>query len=126
MSTKRCIHRFFAGRPASVPYVVVNDCHCCAERKMLRQLVCQSRKCGVQPSCVSWWIHRKFGSLVVFRTRADGTPGISIPCVICRKTLDKNGIQWKAHIGEDWYRSSDPDVPKSRPTQKQKHKLGFK
>jgi hypothetical protein len=103
-----------------------NSCTCCAERRLLKELHLQARRQGVHPPCLAHWIHRKYGDLVVSRVRRDGGIGTSLPCVICRKILDKNSIQWRAHIGPVWVRSTDPDVPKSKPTNKQKHKLGFK
>jgi hypothetical protein len=71
------------------------------------------------------WLHRKYGDLIVYRIRKDGVQGISIPCVLCRKSLEKYSIQWRAHIGEKWYRSKDDDAPPSHATQKQKHRMGF-
>jgi hypothetical protein len=118
-----CILKFSAGHPASVPYVAMNDCHCCAERRLLKILTISARKTGVRN--VAHWIHRKFGDLVVFRERKDGLPGSSFPCVLCRKILDRNSIQWRAHVDTTWYRSNDPDLPKSRPTQRQRYVLGW-
>lgn len=98
----------------------------CAERRLIKALNLEARRQGVHPACLAHWIHRKFGDFVVRRMRRDGGHGISIPCVICRKALERYSIQWRAHIGSVWVRSTDPDPPKSKPTNKQKHKLGFK
>lgn len=110
---------------ASVPYEVINDCHYCAERRMIKSLKLLAQREGIHRACFSAWVHRKFGDLIVFRVLHDGSLGTSLPCVICRKILDRNYIQWKAHIGENWFKSTDENLPKSRPTQKQKYKLGF-
>ncbi len=102
-----------------------NDCHCCAERRMIRQLLHTFRKKG-SPLCdFSRWIHRKYGVLVVWRPRKDGVMGVSIPCVLCRKEIERFGIQWMAFTGDKWVSSTDPDVPKSTPTHKQKRWLHF-
>jgi len=61
--------------------------------------------------------------LVVWRPRKDGVLGVSIPCVLCRKEIEKFGIQWMAFTGEKWDKSSDPDVPKSNPTHKPRRRL---
>ena len=81
---------------------------------------------GVHYSKFPHWLHRKYGDFVVERVLHGGQLGISIPCVICRKALDRSCVQWRAHIGDNWYRSTDPSPPKSRPTQKQKYKLKFR
>jgi hypothetical protein len=121
-----CIRSFnAAAQAASVPYVATNDCHCCAERRFIGRLRLEASREGVQRCSFARWVHRKYGDLIVSRTLHDGTPGISFPCVLCRKTLERTSIQWKAHFGPIWFKSTDPDLPKSRPTQRQKHYLGF-
>ena len=120
-----CTRSCIAAQAASVPYDAINDCHCCAERRMIRALKLLASRQGVNRCCFSTWVHRKFGDLVIYRSLHDGSLGTSFPCVICRKVLGKEVIQWRAHIGERWFKSTDQDLPKSRPTQKQKYKLGF-
>jgi hypothetical protein len=93
---------------------------------MLRDLTQEARSKGVHRACLAHWIHRKYGDIVVMRVLHDGSLGTSLPCVICRKTLERNWVQWRAHIGTLWVRSTDEVVPLSRPTQKQKLKLGFR
>jgi hypothetical protein len=92
---------------------------------MIRSLQLQASRSGVGSSNFSAWIHRKYGDFVVTRVRRDGGHGTSLPCVICRKALDKFSIQWRAHVGAEWVRSTDQDVPVSRATSKQRTKLGF-
>jgi len=86
----------------------------------------QCSRQGVSFAKLPHWIHRKYGDFVVQRKLQSGVLGTSLPCVLCRKALDKMSIQWRAHIGDTWYRSTDPCPPKSRPTQKQRHKLKFR
>ena len=99
---------------------VVNNCSCCAERRMLARLREISRREGNSPAQFSTWAYRKYGELVVTRLRRDGQPGTSLPCVLCRKALDRIMIPWRAHVGHVWVSSTDPVVPPSKPTQKQK------
>jgi len=73
----------------------------------------------------SEWLHRKHGKMIILRPRADGTVGISIPCVLCRRQIDKYKIQWVAHDGEKWVFSDKDKTPISKPTAKQIRKLGF-
>lgn len=119
--------RSSSAKPVAVPYgpSVGNDCHCCAERKLIRSLQLQASRQGVGPARFSAWIHRKYGDFIVTRVRVDGGHGTSLPCVICRKALERYSIQWRAHIGSQWVKSTDPDVPPSRSTTKQRIKLGF-
>jgi len=97
---------------------VPNTCHCCAERRLLGLLREQARREGVAPAKFSHWLHRKHGKFTVVRLRRDGEPGISLPCVICRKVLDRMCVRWKAHIGTEWV--TDENAPASKPTQKQR------
>ena len=55
-----------------------------------------------------------------------GIDGISIPCVLCRKSIEKNKITWSAYDGEKWVHSNKSnELPKSISTSKQKRNLGF-
>jgi hypothetical protein len=115
-----------SARRPGVPYHAISDCKCCAERKLIKGLTLEARRQGIHPTCFAAWIHRKYGDLVVIRVKSDGVLGVSLPCVLCRKALDRLSIQWRAHTGTEWIKSTDPAVPAARPTQKQKVKLGFK
>ena len=99
---------------------VVNNCTCCAERRMLARLREMSRRAGNSPAQFSTWTYRKYGEIVVTRLRRDGQPGTSLPCVLCRKALDRVKIPWRAHVGAVWISSRDDEVPPSKLTQKQK------
>lgn len=87
---------------------------------MLKNLTLVARRQGVHPSCLAYWIHRKYGDLIVKKIRHDGLPGISLPCVVCRKALERTCVQWQAHIGYTWIKSTDPELPESRPTNRQR------
>jgi hypothetical protein len=100
---------------------VTNDCHCCAERRMIRTLIHESIKKGVACNDFPRWLHRTHGDLIIEHPRKDGLDGISIPCVLCRKEIEKYKIQWVAYDGDDWIHSNKcKDVPVSRPTHRQK------
>ena len=107
-----------------VPYGPTgNSFSCCAERILLAKLHHLARREGVRPARFVHWAYRKFGPLVIERMRKDGLPGISLPCVICRKALDRIRLPWIAHVESRWYNSTDPDVPDSKPTNKQRTHL---
>lgn len=103
-----------------------NTCRRCAERNFIRQLLRQAYREGVHSACFARWTHRKYRDIHITRTLFDGSPGISLPCVLCRKILDRFSIQWRAHIGDTWVRSTDLDIPKSRPTHRQRLEMKFK
>jgi len=90
---------------------------------MIQKLKLQASREGVRSQKFALWVHRKFGDMVVWRNLADGSPGLSLPCVLCRKALEKLSIQWRAHLGPTWH--SHNDAPKSRPTHKQITMMGF-
>jgi len=99
---------------------VGNTTHMCAERRFIFMMKHKAQINGVPPSKFPHWLHMKVGSLIVMREKSDGNLGTSLPCILCRKILDRENIQWSAHIGEKWVYSTDIDVPKSKFTNKQK------
>lgn len=105
---------------ANAEVCIGNTPHMCAERRFLQYMKYRSRIEGVRPAGFSHWLHRKLGNLCIRRIRCDGTYGTSIPCVFCRKVLDREFIQWEAHIGDVWVSSNDDDPPRSKLTQKQR------
>tara|TARA_R110002072_G_scaffold84065_15_gene190607 strand:+ start:2207 stop:2491 length:285 start_codon:yes stop_codon:yes gene_type:complete len=93
---------------------------------MIKKLVHQSRKKGIAQHSVIHWIHRIYGSLTIWRPRLDGIMGISLPCVLCRKALEKYHIRWRAYDGIKWIDSQQMDnLPKSKPTGRQKKVYNF-
>ena len=124
--TVRCGLTCHARLRVSVPYGSKFNCSSCAERALLKTLVIHARRQGVHAACISHWIHRKYGDLVIQKIRHDGQAGTSLPCVLCRKALDRWSIQWRAHIDQRWIKSNDSELPKAKPTNNQKLLLGFK
>ena len=105
---------------------IVSDSLCCAERKMIRRLYHEYLKRGNKPHNFTNWLHRKYGEMVVARKTVYGD-GISMPCVICRKAIEKHDIKWVAYDGERWVHSKKSErIPDSIPTHKQRRNLGFR
>jgi hypothetical protein len=92
---------------------------------MLKNLTLVASRQGIRKTQMATWIHRKYGDLIVLRELSCGGLGTSLPCVLCRKALERMSIQWRAHVGTQWFKSTDDDVPQSKPTQKQRLTLGF-
>lgn len=105
---------------------IVSDSICCAERKMIYHLHREYTKRGYRDrKHFTNWLHRKYGEMVVERKTVYGD-GISMPCVLCRKAIEKHEIKWTAFDGERWVHSmKTPDIPISVPTHKQIRVLGF-
>lgn len=91
-----------------------------AERRLLDTWVSQARSSGCRPHQVVRWVRRKVGSdIVVWRVRADGSAGCSLPCVLCQRQLQLFGLRvtcttsdgrlWRGHLGK----SDDSPVCKS-------------
>lgn len=92
---------------------------------MIFSLRREASKDGIPNHKFSAWVHRKYGKIVIWRVLYDGSPGLSYPCVLCRKTLERSNLEWIAHLGDVWYSSKDPNIPKSKPTHKQYTSLNF-
>ena len=68
----------------------------------------------------------RYGELVIERKSCYGH-GNSLRCVLCRKAIERIGLKWVAHDGEDWVHSKKSDyLPPSIPTNKQLRQLGFR
>ena len=92
---------------------------------MIKTLKRECFKRGNRGHKFAAWVKRKFGTLVIRRETSYGE-GVSLPCVICRKVIDKHGIRWKAYDGETWIDSlNTKNIPKSKPTNKQRRILRF-
>jgi len=97
----------------------------CAERQLIKRLYRECMKKGYKPHQFTEWLHRKHGEMVIERKTVYGD-AISLPCVLCRKTMEKFDICWAAHDGVRWVHSKKTyDLPQSLPTAKQKRNLGF-
>jgi hypothetical protein len=98
----------------------------CGERRLIKQLYRQCMKKGYKPHQFSEWLHRKYGEMIVQRKTCVGH-GNSLPCVLCRKAIEKVGIKWVAYDGSNWVHSKKTIcLPTSIPTNKQQRVLGFR
>ncbi len=106
------------------PEMISNN-HMCAERQLIRRLYRECLKKGYKSHQFTEWLHRKYGHLVIMRRNTLGD-AISLPCVLCRKMIERYDICWVAHDGDQWVHSKKSDqLPQSIPTAKQKRNLGF-
>jgi len=104
---------------------VKSDGICCSERRLIKNLKHNFLKKGYKNHQFKSWINRKCGTLVIRRETSLGN-GISLPCILCRKMIEKYNIKWVAYDGEKWIHSCRSiNIPKSRPTNKQVRVLGF-
>jgi len=102
-----------------------SDCTNCAERRLIKNLKHNFLKKGYKNHQFKSWVNRKYGTLVICRKTSYGV-GISLPCILCRKMIDKYNLKWIAYDGKEWIHSyKSIHVPKSRPTNKQRKHLGF-
>jgi hypothetical protein len=93
---------------------------------MVKYLLRLSKKKGVPQYKFSTWLNRIHGTMNICRMRKDGILGCSLPCVLCRKVIEKHKIKWRAYDGEQWINSYTSDnIPKSQPTNKQRRFLKF-
>jgi hypothetical protein len=93
---------------------------------MIKHLKRLSKKKGIPSHNFAKWVHRIHGTMNIWRMRKDGILGNSLPCVMCRKAIENNKLQWSAFDGSKWIHSKKSDnVPKSQPTNKQRRKLNF-
>jgi hypothetical protein len=104
---------------------VANDCISCAERRIITRLLRDHSKTGLDLDKFPSWLNRKYGTMYIERVRHDGHFGRSIPCVMCRKVIEKYRIKWCAFDGHTWLHSSRDTVPDSAPTNKQRFLMGF-
>ncbi len=106
--------------------IVISNNHMCAERQLIRHLYHECLKKGYKPHQFTGWLHRKHGELVIERKNIYGD-AISLPCVLCRKAMEKYDICWAAHDGTQWVHSKKTiHLPVSIPTYKQQRNLGFR
>lgn len=83
-------------------------------------------KKGIKRHNFSKWVGRTQGVMIITRPRRCGDEGVSIPCVLCRKALERHNIHWSAMSYTGIVNTrTDKDIPKSIPTGKQKRHYKF-
>lgn len=96
----------------------------CAERRLLENYIHNAQQHGVPNHMIGWWIHRKTGGLMtIFRFKADGTIGCSVPCVFCRKIIITFRLKVQCVTSDGyWFRGylDEIDAPQSKMTSGQK------
>ena len=80
------------------PEMISNN-HMCAERQLIRRLYRECFKKGYKSHQFTEWLHRKYGHLIIMRRNTLGD-AISLPCVLCRKMIERYDICWAAHDGD--------------------------
>ena len=95
---------------------------CCAERRLLAVLERQAHVQGGPRHSIAWFVRRSIGELHIERTTADGAAAICLPCVLCRKELDKYDIRWTAYNKDGETVTSD-EAPKAQLTSRQRRDM---
>lgn len=102
-------------------------CRCCAERKLLNAWVLKANRQNVPRHQIVHWVRRKAGAdLTVWRQRADGTLGCSVPCLLCKSFLDVFDLRVTCVVSPgEWFhgRLSDQGAPVSKLTSGQQRKV---
>lgn len=94
---------------------------CCAERNVLEKWNRLASKRGVAGHAMISWIRRKSGGVLVVKrfvghASEQNTQGCSIPCIFCRKQLEKYDfvVECMCKEGDTFYgRLGDPESPPS-------------
>uniref|UniRef100_A0A383WIR3 Uncharacterized protein n=1 Tax=Tetradesmus obliquus TaxID=3088 RepID=A0A383WIR3_TETOB len=93
---------------------------CCAERNLLAAWVTRASRAGVPRHQVVHWVRRKAGgSITVWRHLADGSLGVSVPCVVCKAALARFDLRVTCMVAPgQWYcgRLTEPGAPRVKPT----------
>lgn len=101
---------------------------CCAERNLLSSWVIKAQKQNVPRHQVICWVRRKAGGqLTVWRQLADGTLGVSVPCIVCRNVLAAFDLRVKCMVAPgEWFRGylTDKDAPQAKLTSAQERMMG--
>jgi hypothetical protein len=97
---------------------IENNFLCCAERRMIKMKLWELSKKGHGIYKFPTWLHRTHGKMKI--SRPSGTM-VSLPCVMCRKVIEKYRIDWIAFDGTSWVHGYE--APVARPTSKQRNIL---
>jgi hypothetical protein len=95
----------------------------CAERRLLEKISSHALRKGVARAAIAHWISRHFGHWRIERALSDGSHGFSLPCIFCRRALDRMHVRWVAFAESGtpiWW----DNAPESLPTRRQMKLLG--
>lgn len=100
---------------------------CCAERNLLDSWVVRAYKQNVPKHQIVRWIRRKAGAqLTVWRQLADGSLGISVPCIVCRNALQAFDLRVRCMVAPgEWFAGhlTDTEAPVPKLTSAQERTL---
>ena len=74
---------------------------------------------GVPKYKIAHWISRQHGKFIVTRYNSDGETTTSLPCILCKKQLDRYKIRWRAYYDNCWIDSDSENIPESKLTSRQ-------
>ena len=82
-----------------------NNHRCCAERRLLNLLEYEAKSHGYKGTKKKKWIHQQTnGFITIYRYKANGELGTSIPCLICAKSLKNYNLKVRCYIeGYGWF-----------------------
>lgn len=85
---------------ARVGDVVASSSHrCCAERNVIDAMVTLATRKGVRHMGIAHWIRRKIGArMIIERFLCDDTPACCLPCVLCRRSIERLGISIRCTV----------------------------
>lgn len=90
--------------------LVQNSPTMCAERLLLEKTWREFERKGVPAERIRSRAHKHVRRMAVERVRADGTPGESTPCVMCRKELVKWDVRVSFRGKERWEQCRAADI----------------
>jgi hypothetical protein len=89
-------------------------------RNLLNAWVARAARAGVPRHQVVHWVRRKAGtSITVWRHLADGSLGVSVPCVVYKEMLAQFDLRVTCMVAPGpWYcgRLTEADAPPAKPT----------
>lgn len=93
-------------------------------RNLLAAWVARASRAGVPRHQVVHWVRRKAGgSITVWRHLADGSLGVSVPCVVCKAALARFDLRVTCMVAPgQWYcgRLTEPGAPTAKATSAQR------
>ena len=98
---------------ASGTTTVCNDHTLCAERRLLSTALRAASRRGVPSHALVRWVRKQLGGGVTVhrRTHGDTKDGVSLPCLLCARQLDKFQLHWSAFDGARWVTDETNTTP---------------
>lgn len=99
--------------------VVQNNVRTCAERRAIELLKQRALRKGVSAHNVWRFLYRALNFCVITRRQKNEQLSISLPCVCCRRQLDRLGVRWSACDREGNF-VTDDNAPPALKTSRQR------